>query len=111
MNRGFYSDADDGLVQREPGAAAGHRRFDRGAGDFDGRQPGRFSAEVHAWANSPRCNRCWSSGYFDPRTRVIIAVTVNGSMEVLMDGIITKQDITPDSKPGKSMLDRHRASI
>jgi hypothetical protein len=44
------------------------------------------------------------SGYFDPRTRVIIAVTVNGAVEVLMDGIITKQDITPDSKPGKSML-------
>lgn len=29
-------------------------------------------------------------GQFDPRTRVIIAVTVNGSTEVLMDGIITK---------------------
>ncbi len=45
-----------------------------------------------------------NSGFFDPRQRVIIAVTVNGSVEVLMDGIITKQDITPDSKPGKSML-------
>lgn len=45
-----------------------------------------------------------NSGYFDPRTRVIIAVTVNGATEVLMDGIITKQDITPDSKVGKSML-------
>ena len=44
------------------------------------------------------------AGQFDPRTRVIIAVTVNGATEVLMDGIITKQDITPDSKPGKSML-------
>lgn len=44
------------------------------------------------------------AGQFDPRTRVIIAVTVNGSTEVLMDGIITKQDITPDSKPGKSTL-------
>ncbi len=43
-------------------------------------------------------------GQFDPRTRVIIAVTVNGSTEVLMDGIITKQDLTPDSKPGKSAL-------
>jgi hypothetical protein len=43
-------------------------------------------------------------GQFDPRTRVIIAVTVNGSTEVLMDGIITKQDLTPDSKPGKSTL-------
>jgi len=45
-----------------------------------------------------------NTGFFDPRTRVIIAVTVNGSVEVLMDGIITKQDLTPDSKPGKSML-------
>jgi hypothetical protein len=45
-----------------------------------------------------------NSGYFDPRTRVILAVTVNGSTEVLMDGIITKQDIAPDSKVGKSVL-------
>jgi len=44
------------------------------------------------------------AGQFDPRTRVIIAVTVNGATEVLMDGIITKQDITPDSKPGRSVL-------
>lgn len=42
------------------------------------------------------------SGYFDPRRRVIIAVTVNGSTEVLMDGIITKQDLTPSSGAGKS---------
>ncbi len=44
------------------------------------------------------------SGSFDPRQRVIIAVTVNGSTEVLMDGIITKQDLTPSSSPGKSTL-------
>ena len=44
------------------------------------------------------------AGKFDPRTRVIVAVTVNGQTDVLMDGIITKQDVTPDSKPGKSTL-------
>jgi hypothetical protein len=44
------------------------------------------------------------SGYFDPRTRVIIGVTVNGSSEILMDGIITKQDLTPSTSPGKSTL-------
>ncbi len=48
--------------------------------------------------------RMLASGFFDPRTRVIIAVTVNGSVEVLMDGIITRQDITPDSHAGKSGL-------
>lgn len=43
-----------------------------------------------------------AAGNFDPRQRVIIAVTVNGSTEVLMDGIITKQDYTPSSAAGKS---------
>jgi hypothetical protein len=45
-----------------------------------------------------------NSGYFDPRTRVIIVVTVNGTPNVLMDGIITKQDVTPSDKPGQSTL-------
>jgi hypothetical protein len=45
-----------------------------------------------------------NAGSFDPRQRVIIAVTVNGQTEVLMDGIITKQDLTPSSAAGKSTL-------
>lgn len=45
-----------------------------------------------------------NAGNFDPRQRVIIAVTVNGTTDVLMDGIITKQDLTPSSAPGKSTL-------
>jgi hypothetical protein len=44
------------------------------------------------------------SGFFNPRQRVIIAVTVNGQTEVLMDGIITKQDIAPSGAAGKSTL-------
>jgi len=43
-----------------------------------------------------------ASGFFDPRRRVIIAVTVNGATEVLMDGIISKQDMTPNSAAGKT---------
>ena len=64
---------------------------------------GGFQMKFMMGKQSP-LQRMLSSGFFDPRTRVIIAVTVNGSVEVLMDGIITKQDITPDSKAGKSML-------
>jgi hypothetical protein len=45
-----------------------------------------------------------NAGSFDPRQRVIIAVTINGATEVLMDGIITRQDISPSDKPGKSVL-------
>jgi hypothetical protein len=45
-----------------------------------------------------------ASGFFDPRTRVIIAVTVNGVTDVLMDGIINKQDVAPGAAAGKSTL-------
>lgn len=40
--------------------------------------------------------------FFDPRQRVIIAVTVNGKTDVLIDGIITKQDLAPSTAAGKS---------
>jgi hypothetical protein len=45
------------------------------------------------------------AGYFDPIvTRVVIIVTLNGFPTVLMDGIITRQDITPSNEPGQSTL-------
>jgi hypothetical protein len=44
-------------------------------------------------------------GYFDPMsTRVIIIATVNGFPNVLMDGIVTRQEMTPSSDPGQSTL-------
>jgi hypothetical protein len=64
---------------------------------------GGFQLKFTMGKQSP-IQRMLASGFFDPRTRVIIAVTVNGSVEVLMDGIITKQDLTLDSKAGKTML-------
>src|ERR1051326_5245385 len=44
------------------------------------------------------------SGYFDPTTRVIITVTVNGMPTVLMDGVITQQQLSPSNEPGQSTL-------
>jgi hypothetical protein len=44
------------------------------------------------------------SGYFDPPTRVIIAATLMGSTTVLMDGVITQQDVVPSDESGKSVL-------
>ena len=44
-------------------------------------------------------------GYFDPMlTRVIIMVTINGLPNVLMDGIVTRQEMSPSSEPGQSKL-------
>lgn len=39
-----------------------------------------------------------------PLLRVIIVVTVNGTPQVLMDGVMTNQQVTPGSQPGQSTL-------
>ena len=44
-------------------------------------------------------------GYFDPMiTRVIIVVTLAGFPNAIMDGIVTRQELTPSSEPGQSVL-------
>jgi hypothetical protein len=43
-------------------------------------------------------------GYFDPGTRVILVATVNGIPNVLMDGIVTRQDMAPSNDVGRSSL-------
>jgi hypothetical protein len=54
---------------------------------------------------SPLLTTMIPAGYFDPIiTRVIIIVTLNGSPNVLMDGIVTRQDLSPSSDPGQSTL-------
>jgi len=50
-------------------------------------------------------NTLLPAGYFDPMiTRVIIIATVNGFTNVLMDGIITRQELSPGNEPGQSTL-------
>ena len=42
------------------------------------------------------------AGFFDPMIRVIIIVTLNGTPSVIMDGVITRQQVTPSNEAGKS---------
>lgn len=45
------------------------------------------------------------AGYFDPGvTRVIVAVTLGGIPNVLVDGIVTRQEVAPSNEPSHSML-------
>jgi hypothetical protein len=54
---------------------------------------------------SPLLTTMLPSGYFDPIvTRVVIVATVNGSPNVLMDGVVTRQELTPSNEPGQSTL-------
>jgi hypothetical protein len=42
------------------------------------------------------------AGFFDPMIRVILIVTINGTPNVIMDGLITRQQIAPANEAGKS---------
>ena len=45
------------------------------------------------------------AGYFDPMiTRVIVIVTLNGVPNVLMDGMVTRQEIAPSNEPAQSKI-------
>lgn len=43
-------------------------------------------------------------GFFDPKIRVIIIATVNGIPNVLMDGVITRQEVSPSNDLGQTTL-------
>ena len=44
------------------------------------------------------------AGFFDPMIRVIVIVTINGTPNVIMDGVITRQQVVPSNETGKSTL-------
>lgn len=45
-----------------------------------------------------------SGGSSIPLIRVMIVVTINGTSEVLMDGVMTNHEVTPGADPGNSTL-------
>jgi hypothetical protein len=103
MNRGFYLTLMMGGFNASPvSGAVIDALTDVTVSSTVGAQGG-FQMKFTLGKNSP-VRRMHDSGAFDPRQRVVIAVTVNGQTEVLMDGIITKQDLTPGSAAGKSTL-------
>jgi hypothetical protein len=44
------------------------------------------------------------NGFFDPKSRVIVVVILNGTPTVLMDGIIVRQEVQPSDEAGASTL-------
>jgi hypothetical protein len=103
MNRGFYLTLLMGGFNASPVSQAVIDALTEVSVSFTVGAQGGFQLKFTLGKNSV-VQQMLNSGKFDPRTRVVIAVTVNGSTEVLMDGIITKQDMTPSSAAGKSTL-------
>jgi hypothetical protein len=103
MNRGFYVTLMMGSFTASPVPQAVIDAItELQVTSTVGAQAG-FQVKLRLGKNSP-VQQLLQSGFFDPRTRVIIAVTVNGTTEVLMDGIITKHDVTVSNDAGKSLL-------
>lgn len=67
--------------------------------------PSGFQMTFHLGPNSPlETLFLWSGGVSIPFIRVVIAVTVNGTPEVIMDGVVTKIHVAPNSDPSQSTL-------
>lgn len=64
-----------------------------------------FQLTFSVGKNSSLLNTMLPAGYFDPMiTRVIIIVTLNGFPHVLMDGLVTRQELAPSNEVGQTVL-------
>lgn len=66
--------------------------------------PSGFSLSFTLSNRSPLHTLFLIAGAQAPLLRVIIIVTLNGQANVLMDGVMTNQQVSPGSKPGESVL-------
>lgn len=70
-----------------------------------GKDKAGFQITFGVSKNSPLLKTMLPAGYFDPIvTRVIIIVTLGGFPNVIMDGIVTRQELAPSNEPGQSTL-------
>jgi len=66
--------------------------------------PSGFSMSFTLNNRSPLHTLFLVAGAQTPLLRVIIVVTINGQPNVLIDGVMTNQQVSPGSKPGESTL-------
>jgi hypothetical protein len=104
MLKGFYLTLLMGPVQPTPAPrpvvdALTSAQVTTTAGQASG-----FQLSFAMSKQSPLNRTLLPAGFFDPKVRVILVVTMNGSPTVLMDGVITQQEVTPGNEPGQSTL-------
>lgn len=70
-----------------------------------GRDRSGFQMSFAVGKSSPLQLAMLPAGFFDPMvTRIIVTVVVGGLPFVIMDGIVTRQDVQPSNTPGQSTL-------
>lgn len=69
------------------------------------RKPGGFRLVFNLGKRSPlHTIFLAAAGVLPPVLRVIIVATIDGTPHVLMDGVVTRQEVTPGSEPGYDVL-------
>jgi hypothetical protein len=64
-----------------------------------------FQLKFTVGKSSPIQTALLPSGFFDPMvTRVVVVVTFHGLPRVIVDGVVTRQELSPSSEPGQSTL-------
>jgi hypothetical protein len=104
MLKGFYLTLLMGLVAPAPAPrpvvdALTSAQVTTTAGQASG-----FQLSFAVSKQSPLNRTLLPAGFFDPKVRAILMVTMNGSPTVLMDGVITRQEVAPGNEPGQSTL-------
>jgi hypothetical protein len=70
-----------------------------------GKDRSGFQLTFAVGKDSPLLKTMLPAGYFDPIvTRVAIVATINGLPNVLMDGLVTQQELSPSNEPSQSTL-------
>ncbi len=70
-----------------------------------GKDKSGFQITFAVSKDSPLLKTMLPAGYLDPMsTRVVVVVTMGGLPHVIMDGIVTQQEVTPSNDPGQSTL-------
>ena len=70
-----------------------------------GKDKSGFQLTFAVGKDSKLLNTLLPVGYLDPiTTRVILIVSLGGFPHVLMDGVVTRHELTPSNEPGQSTL-------
>jgi hypothetical protein len=104
MNQGFYLSLMIGGIVPEPAPkflidSLSKAQITTSAGQRSG-----FQLTFQAGKNSPIVQDLLPSAFFDPPSRVILVLTMNGQATTLMDGVITRHEFTASNEPGASTL-------
>jgi len=70
----------------------------------DARQGDGFQLTVALSKDNPFDYNVMLSGALNPPNRIVIAVLIGASLEVLIDGVITQHQLSPSEQPGRSTL-------